>query len=33
MRLPYLDGFTGIFADKRSTRVGAICSDRAARVP
>jgi peptide/nickel transport system substrate-binding protein len=28
--LPYLDGFTGIFADKQSIRVSAIRSDRAA---
>src|ERR1700690_3194884 len=28
--LPYLDGFIGIFADKQSTRVAAIRSDRAA---
>jgi peptide/nickel transport system substrate-binding protein len=28
--LPYLDGFTGIFADKQVTRVEAIRSDRAA---
>ena len=28
--LPYLDGFTGIFADKQSVRVSAIRSDRAA---
>src|SRR6516225_10295451 len=28
--LPYLDGFTGIFADKQAVRVGAIRSDRAA---
>src|SRR5215212_4911904 len=28
--LPYLDGFTGIFADKEVTRVSAIRSDRAA---
>ncbi|HWB51519.1 MAG TPA: ABC transporter substrate-binding protein [Stellaceae bacterium] len=28
--LPYLDGFTGIFADKQATRVAAIKSDRAA---
>jgi peptide/nickel transport system substrate-binding protein len=28
--LPYLDGFTGIFADKQATRVSAIKSDRAA---
>src|SRR5258707_10705271 len=28
--LPYLDGFTGIFADKQATRVDAIRSDRAA---
>src|SRR5246500_1417339 len=28
--LPYLDGFTGIFADKQSTRVAAIKGDRAA---
>ena len=29
-RLPYLDGFTGIFAEKQAVRVGAIRSDRAA---
>jgi peptide/nickel transport system substrate-binding protein len=28
--LPYLDGFTGIFADKQATRVAAIKGDRAA---
>jgi peptide/nickel transport system substrate-binding protein len=28
--LPYLDGFTGIFADKQAVRVSAIRSDRAA---
>ena len=28
--LPYLDGFTGIFADKQAVRVSAIKSDRAA---
>jgi peptide/nickel transport system substrate-binding protein len=28
--LPYLDGFTGIFADKQAVRVAAIRSDRAA---
>jgi peptide/nickel transport system substrate-binding protein len=28
--LPYLDGFTGIFADKQATRVSAIRGDRAA---
>jgi peptide/nickel transport system substrate-binding protein len=28
--LPYLDGFTGIFADKQATRVAAIRGDRAA---
>ena len=28
--LPYLDGFTGIYADKQATRVDAIRSDRAA---
>jgi peptide/nickel transport system substrate-binding protein len=28
--LPYLDGFTGIFADKQAVRVAAIKSDRAA---
>jgi peptide/nickel transport system substrate-binding protein len=28
--LPYLDGFTGIFADKQATRIDAIRSDRAA---
>ncbi len=28
--LPYLDGFTGIFADKQATRLDAIRSDRAA---
>jgi peptide/nickel transport system substrate-binding protein len=28
--LPYLDGFTGIFADKQAVRVEAIRSDRAA---
>ena len=28
--LPYLDGFTGIYADKQATRVSAIRSDRAA---
>jgi peptide/nickel transport system substrate-binding protein len=28
--LPYLDGFTGIYADKQAVRVGAIRSDRAA---
>ena len=28
--LPYLDGFTGIFADKQAVRVDAIRSDRAA---
>ena len=28
--LPYLDGFTGIYADKQATRVSAIKSDRAA---
>jgi peptide/nickel transport system substrate-binding protein len=28
--LPYLDGFTGIFADKEATRVAAIRADRAA---
>ena len=28
--LPYLDGFTGIFADKQATRVAAIRADRAA---
>jgi len=28
--LPYLDGFTGIYADKQATRVEAIRSDRAA---
>jgi len=28
--LPYLDGFTGIFADKQSVRVAAIKADRAA---
>jgi peptide/nickel transport system substrate-binding protein len=27
--LPYLDGFTGVFADKQATRVAAIRSDRA----
>jgi len=29
-KLPYLDGFTGIYADKQATRVDAIRSDRAA---
>jgi peptide/nickel transport system substrate-binding protein len=29
-RLPYLDGFTGIYADKQAVRVEAIRSDRAA---
>jgi peptide/nickel transport system substrate-binding protein len=29
-RLPYLDGFIGIFADKQATRVSAIRGDRAA---
>ena len=29
--LPYLDGFTGIFADKQAVRVDAIRADRAAR--
>lgn len=29
-RLPYLDGFTAIYADKQATRVDAIRSDRAA---
>src|SRR5437660_6759572 len=29
-RLPYLDGFTGIFADKQAVRVSAIRGDRAA---
>ena len=28
--LPYLDGFTGIYADKQATRVAALRSDRAA---
>jgi peptide/nickel transport system substrate-binding protein len=28
--LPYLDGFTGIYADKQATRVSALKSDRAA---
>jgi hypothetical protein len=28
--LPYLDGFTGIYADKQAVRVEAIRSDRAA---
>src|SRR5260370_7848774 len=28
--LPYLDGFTGIYADKQATRVDAIRADRAA---
>jgi peptide/nickel transport system substrate-binding protein len=29
-RLPYLDGFTGIYADKQAVRVAALRSDRAA---
>jgi peptide/nickel transport system substrate-binding protein len=28
--LPYLDGFTGIYADKQAVRVAALRSDRAA---